>query len=252
MEEFGSLPFVSLDLMAGSGSGSFSHISSYLTVGQPDTATVGLVAGAFKGSDGGLQVAVPISNGGDNGNYVDVDAALDERYLGQRRGLRHQGVQPKRPSRATSWRPTSTACPAELGIALTNGDAGEIWVLLAGPDWNQFLPLEQVSAASSGTSIGMLAVAPFDAQAATAGYRGPTNDPSTLVQNTGGSWTRTYPDGTVIEFQLLRPGDLPRADSNGNTTSYAYVTSGMLPARCTRSPTPSAWSPRWPTTRRAI
>ena len=71
----------------------------------------------------------------------------------------------------------------------------------------------------------MLAVAPFDAQAATAGYRGPTSDPSTLVQNGDGTWTRTYPDGTVIQFNSSGQ-ETSEADRNGNTTTYAYFTSG--------------------------
>ena len=56
-------------------------------------------------------------------------------------------------------------------------------------------------------------------------YRGPTSDPSTLVQNSDGSWTRTYPDGTVIQFNSSGQ-ETSETDRNGNTFTYAYVTSG--------------------------
>ena len=71
----------------------------------------------------------------------------------------------------------------------------------------------------------MLAVAPFMGTAATVVYRGPTSDPSTLVQNDDGSWTRTYPDGTVIQFNSSGQ-ETSESDRNGNTFTYAYVTSG--------------------------
>ncbi len=56
-------------------------------------------------------------------------------------------------------------------------------------------------------------------------YRGPTSDPSTLVQNEDSTWTRTYPDGTMMQFSSSGQ-ETSEADNNGNTTSYAYVTSG--------------------------
>jgi len=56
-------------------------------------------------------------------------------------------------------------------------------------------------------------------------YRGPTSDPSTLVQNDGGTWTRTYPDGTVIQFSSAGR-ETSESDVNGNTFTYAYVASG--------------------------
>ena len=195
VEEFGSLPFVSLDLFAGSGSGSFSHISSYLTVGQPDLATVGLVAGDFRGSGGGLQVAVPISDGGDNGNYLDIVPLSTSGTWSDGVVYATGGYNPSaQPGNIVAADLNGAGKPS---IALTNGDTGEIWILLADPDSNQFLPLEQVSVVASGTSIGMLAVAPFDAQAATAGYRGPS--PSTPRP-----WCRT-PAGPGPEPILTAP-----------------------------------------------
>ena len=86
------------------------------------------------------------------------------------------------------------------GIALANGGTGQIEILLADIGSNQFLPVETINASSSSSAIGMLAAAPFMEHAAAVTYDGPTSDPSTLVQNSNGTWTRTYPDGTVIQF----------------------------------------------------
>jgi hypothetical protein len=71
VEEDGD-PFVSLDLLAGNGAGAFTDTSTYQTVGQPDYDTLGLVAGDFQGSSMGLEVAVPVTNGGGNNAYIDI------------------------------------------------------------------------------------------------------------------------------------------------------------------------------------
>ena len=71
----------------------------------------------------------------------------------------------------------------------------------------------------------MLTTAPFMGTAAVSGYRGPTSDPSTLVQNEDGSWTRTYPDGTVIQFNSSGQ-ETSESDRNDNTFTYGYVSSG--------------------------
>ena len=71
----------------------------------------------------------------------------------------------------------------------------------------------------------MLAVGAVHGHRRDAGYRGPTSDPSTLVQNEDGTWTRTYPDGTVIQFNSSGQ-ETSESDRNGNTFTYAYVTSG--------------------------
>src|SRR5262249_8644068 len=71
-EEFGTYPFVSVDLLTGNGSGGFSNTATIQTTGQPDTDTIGLVAGDFQGSGAGLEVAVPITNGGGLQAGLDV------------------------------------------------------------------------------------------------------------------------------------------------------------------------------------
>ena len=221
VEEFGSVPFVSVDLIENNGYGGFSYESTYLTVGQQDMETLGIVAGDFNGPDAGLEVAVPISGGGENVSYLDVVPLAADGTWGN-------GVVQTIGDYDTSAQPGNIVAADLNGagkpsIALTNGDTGQIWVLLADPDSNQLLPVQQVSVASAGTSIGMLAVAPFDDQAATAGFRGPSNDPSTLVENWDDTWTRTYPDGTVIQFNTAG-WETSEDDRNNNDTSYTYYT----------------------------
>ena len=57
-------------------------------------------------------------------------------------------------------------------------------------------------------------------------YTSPAGDFSTLVQNGGGTWTRTLTDGTVEQFDTSG-NQTSVADANGNTTTYAY-SSGRL------------------------
>ena len=218
----GGAPFVALDLFTGTGSASFDYVSTEQTVGQPDPATLGLVTGAFDGPDTGLEVAVPISDGGGGVVYIDIVPLSTSGTWGNgviRNVATMDWYSTTQPGNIVAADLNGTGKPS---IALSDGDMGEVVVLLADPASNQMLPVEHVSATNL---TGMLAVAPFDQQTATAGYRGPTSDPSTLVRNEAGTWTRTYPDGTVIQFNSSGQ-ETSEADSNGNTTSYAYVTSG--------------------------
>ncbi len=217
-------PFVALDLFTGIGSGNFNttSIPTYQTVGQPDLATLGLVTGEFNGPDAGLEVAVPITDGGDDKVFIDIVPLS----IGGAWGMGVIRYVADEPSPTTTQPGNIVAADlngtGKPSIALTDGDEGEIVVLVADPDSNQMLPVELVSA---DDLTGMLAVAPFDKHTATAGYRGPSSDPSTLMQNEDGTWTRSYPDGTVLQFNSSGQ-ETSEADSNGNTTSYAYFTSG--------------------------
>ena len=57
-------------------------------------------------------------------------------------------------------------------------------------------------------------------------YTGDPTDTSKLVYTSSSqTWTRTYSDGTVLTFNGSGQ-ETSRADRNGNTTGYAYVTSG--------------------------
>ena len=225
VEESGQ-PFVALDLFSGDGSGDFSYVSMYQTVGQPDIATLGLVAGDFQGSTTGLEVAVPVTNGGGDDSYLDVVPLSDSGTWGN-------GIIDYAGTYSAFWSGSGlpgTVVAADLNgagkpsIALSTGDTGQIDILLADPASNQFRPLETIDATSS-YAAGMLVVAPFTDTAATLTYNGPTSDPSTLIQNENGSWTRTYPDGTVIQFNSSGQ-ETSETDVNGNEFSYTYVTSG--------------------------
>jgi len=57
-------------------------------------------------------------------------------------------------------------------------------------------------------------------------YTGSPNDPSTLNYNSSsGTFIRTFADGTVVTFNTSGQ-ETSVADRNGNTTSFAYMTSG--------------------------
>ena len=57
-------------------------------------------------------------------------------------------------------------------------------------------------------------------------YTGNATDVSTLIYSSSShTYTRTYPDGSTVVFNSTGQ-ETSIADRNGNTTSYAYVTSG--------------------------
>ena len=177
----------------------------------------------------GLEIAVPITNGGGGNSYVDVVPLSSSGTWGNG-VIDYVGAYDYDTDSVTSDQ-AGNIVTADLdgagkpSIALVNSSTGEIQILLADLASNQFLPVETIDASSSDSAIGMLAVAPFMGTAATVSYRGPTSDPSTLVQNEDGDWTRTYPDGTVIQFNSSGQ-ETSESDVNGNTFTYAYVTSG--------------------------
>ncbi len=78
------------------------------------------------------------------------------------------------------------------------------------------MPVETLNSSSGANT---LAVAPFMGHTATLVYRGQADDLSTLVQNSGGTWTHTYPDGTVIQFNSGGPGKPPKPTSATATHS---------------------------------
>jgi YD repeat-containing protein len=79
---------------------------------------------------------------------------------------------------------------------------------------------------TAGTGApAVVAAAPFTGRTAAPHYVGPMGEASVLTHNQNGTWTRTYPDGTVIQFDTSGR-EVSEADRNGNTTSYAYVPTG--------------------------
>ncbi len=210
--------FASLDVFTGDGSGDFSDTATYQTVGHAGAGVIGLVTGDFQGSSMGLEIAVPVA-GDEGAQYIDVVPISSSATMGP--GVLYSLGDDSESS------PLGNIVAADLNgsgkpsIAMTDG-SDNIWVLLSDPASNQFLPLEDVATTSAP---GMLAVAPFMETPAAVVYRGPTSDPSTLIHNEDGSWTRTYPDGTVIQFNASGQ-ETSESDRNGNTFSYAYVASG--------------------------
>jgi YD repeat-containing protein len=227
--EEGSIPFVSLDLLTGNGTGGFSDTSTYQTVTVADYDTLGLVAGDFQGPSIGLEVAVPLSNGtGGTNSYLDVVPLSTSGTWGN--GVIHNIDTYADPSFGTSTQAGNIVAAdfngaGYTGIALANSGTGQIEILMADIGSNQFLPVETIDASSSSSAIGMLAAAPFMEHAAAVTYNGPTSDPSALLHNSNGTWTRTYPDGTVIQFNSSGQ-ETSESDVDGNTFTYTYVTSG--------------------------
>ena len=83
-------------------------------------------------------------------------------------------------------------------------------------------------------------------------YTGDAVDTSTLVySSTSETYTRTYVNGTVITFNSTGQ-ETSVADRNGNTYSFAYLTSGPARGRSTPSPARTGRSPRCHSTRMAI
>ena len=219
VEEYSGYPFVSLDLLTGNGSGGFTDTSTYQTVGQPDLGTIGLVSGDFQGTTAGLEVAVPITNGGGYESSVDIVPLSTSGVWGN--GVTHPvGFYSGGSSYPGNIVAADLNGSGKPSIALVDRDTGQIEILLADPSSNQLFPTSYISSSTDGP-IGMLAVAPFMGNAATPGYSGPTSDPSTLVQNSGGTWTRTYPDGTGIQFNSSGQ-ETSETDNNGNTFTYSY------------------------------
>jgi hypothetical protein len=137
----GTAPFVSLDLLTGNGSGGFSDTATIQTIGEMDFNTVGLVAGNFQGSSTGLEIAVPITNGGANGSYLEIVPLSSAAAWGS--GLiEYVGTYPE--SGSTTAPQAGNIVAADFNgsgkpsIALVNSGNGQIEVLLADPAATSF------------------------------------------------------------------------------------------------------------------
>jgi len=100
--------------------------------------------------------------------------------------------------------------------------AGNLQVYPTVADTNQFGPTESFPLPAN--SVGF-AVGAFTGRSLIAHYRAPMGDPSTLTYNGTGTWTRAYPDGTVVQFDTSGR-EVSKTDRNGNATTFAYVASG--------------------------
>ena len=237
----GGLPssFAGLDLFANNGSGGFAYTSAVQTGAQLDADTLGLVAGDFGGPADGLQVALPVSDGGGGDAYIDVVPLASNGTWGGGVlipiGLYYGQADPHGDIVAADLNGTGKPSIALVaGYVAGNFDnGGRVVVLLADPQSDQLLPPETLTDSYQNLS-GMLAAAPFAGHAATPGYRGPTSDPTTLVHNADGTWTRTFPDGTVLRFDASGR-ETSETDRDGNATAYAYVPPGQPGADALRT-----------------
>jgi hypothetical protein len=133
------------------GSGGFSDTSTYQTVGQPDYDTLGLVAGDFQGSSMGLELAVPVTDGGAH-SYIDIVPLSTSATWGG--GVIHYVGAYSGPDSATSTTSTQAGniLAADLNgsgkpsIVLANSGTGHIQVMLADTASNQFLPVQDMRA----------------------------------------------------------------------------------------------------------
>ena len=229
--EEGGGPFVSLDLLTGNGSGGFSDTATYQTVG----------AGRLRRARPGRRRLPGLEHGPRDrasrsptapATQVTSTSFRSRRSgdLGQRRASTTSALRRclrrsrrRRPRRATSWPPTSTAPASRASRWSTAARADRS---PAGRPRQQPVPAaRRRHRPTSSAARRCWPSRPFMGTAAAVVYRGPTSDPSTLVQNEDGSWTRTYPDGTVIQFNSSGQ-ETSETDRNGNTFTYAYVTSG--------------------------
>jgi len=242
----GAGSFANLYLYNEDGSGHFglglSASSSYQTGGHPDYATKGLVTGNFSGGTA-VEVALPVL--GDNETFVDLVPISSAGFspgteipIGQLPG---GGSNPANNSgnvvaadlngtgksslALVTYSSNGTQSPAPsvagAGATVIGGGGGAITLLLADPDSNQMLPAQTISTPAGGP----IAVAPFAAHAASPFFLPPMGETATLTHNGGGTWTRTYTDGTVLNFNAAGR-ETSQVDRDGNTTSYAYVAGG--------------------------
>ena len=195
---------------------------------------------------------MPITNGGGGDSYIDVVPLSSSgtwgngviHYVGAYR-LRHGLRDVDQAGNIVAADLNGAGKPS---IALVNSGTGEIEILLADPASNQFLPVEDIDASSSDSAIGMLAVAPFMGTAATVVYRGPTSDPSTLVQNERRLLDQDLSRRHRHPVQLVGPGDLGiRPQRQHVYLRLRHQRRGRRRARHDHRPG-RARSPPWPTT----
>ncbi|WZP01264.1 discoidin domain-containing protein (plasmid) [Isosphaeraceae bacterium EP7] len=219
-------PYGNLSVYSNGGSGAFSYVSNYVLSGHPYDGTVGLVAGNFYGSAKGLHVAVPTN--GDGPGFFKI-GYLELVSLSTSGTFGFSTMYPL--DNATNPTAVGNIVAADFdgsgrpGIALTDG-TGYIRMLVPDLESDQFMPMRKIRVSTAVTDVGMLAVAPFAGTAAASGYRGHASEPSTLVKNVGGTWTRTYPDGTVIQYDTAGR-EVSETDRNLNATTYNYVPAGQ-------------------------
>jgi len=115
---------------------------------------------------------------------------------------------------------------------LVIADGYDLFLLPTDPESNQFEPMQSLGVTTpfNGNNLlasgdDVLAVAPFTGRTRTAQYVGSMGDSSTITQNADGTWDQHFLTGLTIHFNATGQ-EVSVTDRNGNTTTYAYVTSG--------------------------
>ncbi|AGA28668.1 FG-GAP-like repeat-containing protein [Singulisphaera acidiphila] len=212
--EYGN-PFIGLDVFTGDGTGGYTFTAWTFADGHAAHGTIGIVAGKFNGDADGLEIAVPLGNQSLEA-YVQVFPLTVSGTWGAGKMIKTNGSYFGSGGNIVAADFNGTGKP---GIALTDG-SGEVHLILPDPGSSGFLPTSSFT-----STYGMLAAAPFAQHAASLTYAGPLSDPSTLIHNSNGTWTRTYPNGTVFQFDSAGR-ETSMTDRNGNATTFGYVTSG--------------------------
>ncbi|MFO0957376.1 MAG: RHS repeat-associated core domain-containing protein [Isosphaeraceae bacterium] len=108
-----------------------------------------------------------------------------------------------------------------MPVAVINAAAGAY-----GAGWN-FRGLQSIATSGVSTSVLLVdgsnngEIFAYDGT----NYSGPAGNTTTLVHNVGGTWTRTYTNGIVLQFDSSGR-ETSATDPNGNTSTFAYVSSG--------------------------
>ncbi len=209
----------SLDYYANAGTGTFASMTSTTmldgTVGQGSQLAIGNFyndgsTDVAAGIDGDLYIAITSMNS--SGVWGNEQLSLGSRAL----------VSGTLSDVMTSLVAADFNGDGKDDLAFANTSDTQAYVILSNPDANQMEPVEAVPLPAAGLA---LAAGAFAGHAATPGYRAMMGETSTLVHNVGGTWTRTYTDQSVVQFDSSGR-ETSQADRDGNTTHFAYVASG--------------------------
>ena len=221
---------VGLVAYKGLGNGTFTAQGSYISNGFNNYTTLGIVVGQFHGPSNGLEVGLPV--GSDDGNFVYFSTLSPAGVFGLGTPVSCGDYNLNLSGRFGNIVAGDFNGAGRPSIALSDGTEN-IKLLLADADSNNFLKFRSVKVASGFNYIngsisyaGMLAAAPFAGNAATPGFRGTPSQTAGIAHNGNGTWTRSYPDGTVVQFDA-QGREVSETDRNNNTTTFAYVPAGQ-------------------------
>ncbi len=214
VETVSSQNYPVVDLLTNNGTGQFSITGTFTS--RDVAASLDLTAGDFYG-DGQLDVAL-------TGFYDGGTLVLP----GSPSGTWGREVDYRNDTPLSQDTEPVPIVAADLNgdgrpdLILGDGNNGQLETLSSNPDANVMETMPTLVA--SGLSGAKFAAGAFSGRSRPARYEA-MGDTSALARNPDGTWTRSYPDGTVVRFDTLGR-EVSEADRNGNATTYAYVASG--------------------------